>query len=116
HPGQVLAAVDVRDGRPAVAGWSALEELTVPNVLLRWRGGMPAGVVGTRVNRGGTRRGAGLSLLSEVRSRTDVPVTYSGGIASLDDLRAVSAAGAAAAILGRSLLEGIIQLEDALSV
>ena len=116
HPGQVLAAVDVRDGRPAVAGWSALEELTVPNVLLRWREAMPAGVVVTSVNRDGTLLGPDLSLLSEVLSGIDLPVTYSGGIASLDDLRAVSAAGAAAVILGRSLLAGMIKLEEALSV
>lgn len=116
HPGRVLAALDVREGRPAVAGWSALEELTVADVLVRWREAAPAGVVVTSVDRDGTLLGPDLRLLSEVRSRTGLPVTYSGGIASLGDLRAVSAAGAAAVILGRSLLAGIIKLEEALSV
>lgn len=116
HPGQVLAALDVREGRPAVAGWSALEQLTVGDVLMRWREAALAGVVVTSVDRDGTLLGPDLSLLSEVLSWTGLPVTYSGGIASLDDLRAVAAGGAAAAILGRSLLEGRIQLEDALSV
>src|SRR5262249_51180769 len=110
------AALDVRDGRPAVAGWSALGELAVPGVLLRWREAMPAGVVVTSGNRDGTLLGPELSLLSEVLAGAGGPGTDSGGIASRDDLRAVSAAGAAAAILGRSLLEGIIQLEEALSV
>ena len=116
YPGHVLAALDVRAGRPAVAGWSALEELTVADVLVRWREAAPAGVVVTSVDRDGTLLGPDLRLLSEVRSRTGLPVTYSGGIASLEDLRAVSAAGAAAVILGRSLLAGIINLEEALSV
>jgi len=116
YPGHVLAALDVRAGRPAVAGWSALEELTVADVLVRWREAAPAGVVVTSVDRDGTLLGPDLRLLSEVRSRTVLPVTYSGGIASLEDLRAVSAAGAAAVILGRSLLAGIINLEEALSV
>jgi phosphoribosylformimino-5-aminoimidazole carboxamide ribonucleotide (ProFAR) isomerase len=43
-------------------------------------------------------------------------VTYSGGIASLDDLRAVAEAGAHAAILGKSLLEGRIELPAALTL
>src|SRR5262249_23629756 len=80
-----------------------------------WREAAPAGVVVTSVDRDGTLLGPDLRLLSEVRSRTVLPVTYSGGIASLEDLRAVSAAGAAAVILGRSLLAGIINLEEALS-
>jgi len=116
YPGQVLAALDVRDGRPAVAGWSAFEQLTVGDVLVRWREAVPAGIVVTSVDRDGTLLGPDLSLLSEVLSGIDLPVTYSGGIASLDDLRAVSAAGAAAVILGRSLLEGFVRVEEALSV
>jgi phosphoribosylformimino-5-aminoimidazole carboxamide ribotide isomerase len=116
HPGQVLAALDVRDGRPAVAGWSALEQLTVADVLVPWREAALAGVVVTSVDRDGTLLGPDLSLLSEVLSWTGLPVTYSGGIASLDDLREVAAGGAAAVILGRSLLEGIVRLDEALSV
>ncbi|HKF18137.1 MAG TPA: 1-(5-phosphoribosyl)-5-[(5-phosphoribosylamino)methylideneamino] imidazole-4-carboxamide isomerase [Candidatus Dormibacteraeota bacterium] len=116
HPGQVLAALDVRDGRPAVAGWCALEELTVGDVLVRWREAALAGVVVTSVDRDGTLLGPDLGLLSEVLSWTGLPVTYSGGIASLADLRALATAGAAAVILGRSLLEGVIQLDEALSV
>lgn len=116
HPEQVLAALDVRDGRPAVTGWSALEQLTVGDVLVRWREAALVGVVVTSVERDGTLLGPDLGLLSEVRSWTGLPVTYSGGIASLDDLRALAAGGAAAAILGRSLLEGVIKLDEALSV
>ena len=116
HPGQVLAALDVRDGRPAVAGWSALEQLTVGDVLVRWREAALAGVVVTSVERDGTLHGPDIGLLSDVLSCTGLPVTYSGGIASLADLRALAAGGAAAVILGRSLLEGVIQLDEALSV
>jgi phosphoribosyl isomerase A len=85
-------------------------------VLVPWREAALAGVVVTSVDRDGTLLGPDLSLLSEVLSWTGLPVTYSGGIASLDDLRAVAAGGAAAVILGRSLLEGIIRLDEALSV
>lgn len=116
HPGRVLAALDVREGRSVVRGWSEMEQLSVADVLSRWERASVAGIVVTSVDRDGTLRGPDLDLLSEVLSRTELPVTYSGGIASLDDLGAVAAAGAAGVILGRSLLEGLIQITDALSL
>jgi phosphoribosylformimino-5-aminoimidazole carboxamide ribotide isomerase len=45
-----------------------------------------------------------------------LPIQYSGGISSLDDLRAVREADATAVILGRSLYEGKVLLEDALAL
>ena len=115
HPGRVLAALDVSNGRPAVGGWSELAELSVGHVLSRWREAGLAGVIVTSVDRDGTLLGPDLSLLSETLAATRFPVTYSGGVASLDDLRAVARAGAAGVILGRSLLEGRIRLDEALA-
>ena len=116
HPGRVLAALDVRGGRPAVTGWSAVEELTVAAALARWADAPLAGVVLTSVDRDGTLGGPDLPLLAEVVAASRHPVTYSGGVGSLADLRAVAAAGAAAVILGRSLLEGLVPLADALAL
>jgi phosphoribosylformimino-5-aminoimidazole carboxamide ribotide isomerase len=116
HPGRVLAALDVRDGRPAVAGWSSVEDLTVAGVLARWAEAGLAGVVVTSVDRDGTLGGPDVALLRDVVGASRHPVTYSGGVASLADLRAVAAAGAAGVILGRSLLQGIIPLAEALAL
>jgi len=116
YPGRVLAALDVRDGRPAVGGWSEVEELSVGAVLKRWQEVGLAGVIVTSVDRDGTLLGPDVRLLTEVLSATSFPVTYSGGVASLDDLRVVASAGAAGVILGRSLLEGRIRLDEAFSV
>jgi phosphoribosylformimino-5-aminoimidazole carboxamide ribotide isomerase len=116
NPGRVLAALDVRSGRPAVAGWAAVDDLTVPALLHLWAGAPVAGVILTSVDRDGTLGGPDVGLLTGAIAATSHPVVYSGGIASLDDLRAVSAAGAAGAILGRSLLEDRLPLREALSV
>ena len=59
--------------------------------------------------------GPDLALLGQVVGATRQPVTYSGGVASLADLRAVADAGASSVILGRSLLEGLIPLAAALA-
>ena len=116
HPGRVLAALDVRGGRPAVTGWDEVADLTVAEMLDRWAAAPLAGLVFTSVDRDGTLGGPDVGLLAEVVRRAPWPVTYSGGVASLADVRSVAAAGAAAVILGRSLLEGLVPLDEALAL
>jgi phosphoribosylformimino-5-aminoimidazole carboxamide ribotide isomerase len=115
HPGRVLAALDVRGDRPAVTGWAEVADLTVLEALARWADAPVAGLVVTSVDRDGTLGGPDLALLAQVVGATRQPVTYSGGVASLADLRAVADAGAGSVILGRSLLEGLIPLAAALA-
>jgi phosphoribosylformimino-5-aminoimidazole carboxamide ribotide isomerase len=115
YPGRVLAALDVRAGRPAVAGWSDLESAGAAEALHRWEPAPLAGVILTSVDRDGTLAGPDLPLLRETLAATRHPVTYSGGVRSPEDLRALAAAGAAAVVLGRSLLEGRISLETVLA-
>ena len=112
HPGRVLAALDVRAGRPAVTGWLAVEHRTVEGTLALWSGLPVAGVIVTSVDRDGTLAGPDLDLLRSTLAATDHPVTYSGGIASPDHLRAVADLGADGVILGKSLLDGLIELKS----
>ncbi|HEY4027620.1 MAG TPA: HisA/HisF-related TIM barrel protein [Candidatus Dormibacteraeota bacterium] len=116
HPGRVLAALDVRNGRPAVTGWDQVSDLTVAEALARWADAPIAGVVVTSIDRDGTLGGPDVALLAEVVRVTPCPVTYSGGVGSLADVRAVAAAGASGVILGRALLEGLIPLAEALAL
>lgn len=115
-PGRVLAALDVSHGRPAVTGWSATEHITIEETLSHWAETLLAGVVVTSVDRDGTLAGPALDLLATARVASAHPLTYSGGIATLEDVRAVGAAGAAGIILGRSLLEDRIELAEALAL
>jgi phosphoribosylformimino-5-aminoimidazole carboxamide ribotide isomerase len=116
HPGRVLAALDVRGGRPAVSGWLADEALTVAETLARWAEAPIAGVIVTSIDRDGTFTGPHLRLLAEALAATRHPVVYSGGIRSLNDVRAVAETGAHGVILGKSLLEGTVPLAAALSI
>jgi phosphoribosylformimino-5-aminoimidazole carboxamide ribotide isomerase len=115
HPGLVLAALDVKAGRPAVTGWTAVEERSLEQVLGEWEAAPLAGVILTCVDRDGTLAGPDLETLGRVLGITRHAVTYSGGIADLADLRALAGAGAAAAILGKSLLEGRFTVEEAIA-
>jgi phosphoribosylformimino-5-aminoimidazole carboxamide ribotide isomerase len=110
----VLTALDLRDDKPAVSGWTATEPVMIGSLLGRWDQLPLAGVILTSIDRDGTLSGPDLDALVRVRAMTGLPVQYSGGVTSLDDIERVAAAGANAVILGKALYEGRITLEQAL--
>ena len=116
HAGQVLAALDVRDDQPAVHGWTENEPLKIGSLLARWDALPLAGVIFTSIARDGTLEGPDLKTLKRVRAMTSLPIQYSGGVASIEEVRAAAAAGAAAVILGKALYEGRIKLAEALAL
>jgi phosphoribosylformimino-5-aminoimidazole carboxamide ribotide isomerase len=116
HSGRILAALDVRGGLPSVHGWTESEPLQVGVLLARWDVLPLAGVVFTSIERDGTLEGPDLKTLARVNAMTSLPIQYSGGIASIDEIRAVGEAGAAGVIVGKALYEGRVKLEEALTL
>ena len=114
HNGRVLAALDVRGGQPSVHGWTESEPLKIGILLARWDVLPLAGVVFTSIERDGTLEGPDLKTLVRVRAMTSLPVQYSGGISTIEDIREVAKAGAAGVIVGKALYEGRLKLEEAL--
>jgi phosphoribosylformimino-5-aminoimidazole carboxamide ribotide isomerase len=114
HPGRVLTALDLRDDKPAVSGWANTEPILIGALLGRWDKLPLAGVIVTSIDRDGTLSGPDIDALVKVRAMTGLPMQYSGGVTSLDDIARVAAAGANTVILGKALYEGRITLEQAL--
>jgi phosphoribosylanthranilate isomerase len=72
----------------------------------------------TDVLKDGTLRGPNLELLRQVCAHTSAPVVASGGVSSLDDLRAIASLvplGVEGAIIGTALYSGAFSLEEALA-
>ena len=115
HPGRVLLGLDVRDGVAQAQGWTEGAG-TAAEHLATWRTWPAAGLVRTDVGRDGALIGPDLDGLRECIEAYGGPVYASGGIASLDDLRAVADAGAAGAVVGRALYERRIDLVAALQM
>ncbi|MEU4836284.1 bifunctional 1-(5-phosphoribosyl)-5-((5-phosphoribosylamino)methylideneamino)imidazole-4-carboxamide isomerase/phosphoribosylanthranilate isomerase PriA [Streptosporangium sp. NPDC023615] len=114
---RIAIGLDVRGTTLAARGWTQ-EGGDLWEVLERLEGdGCPRYVV-TDVTKDGTLRGPNLDLLREVCSRTDRPVVASGGVSSLDDLRALASlvpVGVEGAIVGKALYAQAFTLEDALA-
>ncbi len=115
YPGRVLAALDVRAGRPAVTGWTDFAELSLTQMVARWEEAPLEGVIVTSIDRDGTLAGPDLETLGEVLRASRHPVTYSGGIGRLEDVVAVAETGADGLILGKALLAGRFELAEALA-
>lgn len=121
HGERIAVGLDVRitpEGhRLAARGWTK-DGGDLWDVLDRLNEAGCSRYVVTDVSKDGTLRGPNLELLREVCARTDAPVIASGGVSSLDDLRALaalSADGVEGAIVGKALYAGAFTLPEALA-
>jgi phosphoribosylformimino-5-aminoimidazole carboxamide ribotide isomerase len=118
HPGRVAAGLDARGRQLAVRGWTQTTGSDVIEAARRLEASGVAALVVTEIGRDGTMAGADLDQLAAVLEATTGDVIASGGVGSLEDLRALAAlrtAGRSLAgvIVGRALLEGRFTVEEA---
>src|SRR3954452_16517825 len=117
HGDRIAVGLDVRGTTLAARGWTQ-EGGDLWEVLARLEAdGCPRYVV-TDVTKDGTLRGPNIELLREVCARTDRPVIASGGVSSLEDLRAIAGLvpqGVEGAIVGKALYAQAFTLEEALA-
>jgi phosphoribosyl isomerase A len=117
HADRVAIGLDVRGTTLAARGWTR-EGGDLYDVLARLDAEGCARYVVTDVLRDGMLEGPNVGLLADVCARTDAAVVASGGVSSLDDLRALAALtplGVEGAIIGTALYTGAFTLEDALA-
>ena len=115
---RIAVGLDVRGSTLAARGWTE-DGGDLWAALTRLDAQGCARYVVTDVTKDGTLRGPNLDLLREVCARTDKPVVASGGVSSLDDLRAIASLtgiGVEGAIVGKALYAGAFTLAEALDV
>lgn len=111
----VAVGLDHRDGELAVHGWTESSGLRLLDVLDRFPAA--AAFVVTDIGRDGMLTGPDVDGLAAVAAATEVPVIASGGVATLDDLRALAAIpGLSGVITGKALYEGRFTVGEALAV
>jgi phosphoribosylanthranilate isomerase len=118
HGDRIAVGLDVRGTRLAARGWTR-EGGELFETLARLDAEGCARYVVTDITKDGTLRGPNLDLLREVCAATDRPVVASGGVSSLDDVRALAGltpVGVEGAIVGKALYAGAFTLADALAV
>jgi len=117
HGDKIAVGLDVRGTTLAARGWTQ-DGGDIWETLARLDADGCARYVVTDVRRDGTLTGPNLELLRDVCTRTAAPVVASGGVSSLDDLRAIAGLtdlGVEGAIVGKALYAGAFTLPEALA-
>ncbi|MGA9761811.1 MAG: 1-(5-phosphoribosyl)-5-[(5-phosphoribosylamino)methylideneamino] imidazole-4-carboxamide isomerase [Gaiellaceae bacterium] len=112
---QLVVAIDARDGKVALRGWTELSQLDAAELA---RACADAGVrrlLVTSTRRDGSLAGPDFELLDSVLEASRLPVIAAGGVASLDDLHALRAAGCEGAVAGAAIWSGRFTLAQALA-
>ncbi len=116
-PGHVIVGLDAKDGKVAIDGWSKLSNHDVIDMAQHFeRDGVDA-IVYTDITRDGMMSGVNVESTITLAQSIRVPVIASGGVSSMDDLKALADAeeeGVAGVIIGRAIYEGDIDLAEAL--
>jgi phosphoribosylformimino-5-aminoimidazole carboxamide ribotide isomerase len=117
-PRRVFGSIDIRDGKLAVKGWVETSPLTLAEAAERLRSAGVAAAIVTDIARDGAQVGVDATRIAEIAATIGLPVIASGGVATIDDIRALRAdfdAGVVGVVVGRALYEGNLSLADALS-
>lgn len=115
----VVAGVDARDGEVRVAGWREGTGVPAADLVAELAARGIRHLVYTDISRDGMGTGISASAYREVADTAGFPVVVSGGMSSIEDVRAVVALGETVAegvIIGRALYEGAIDLAQALAL
>jgi phosphoribosylformimino-5-aminoimidazole carboxamide ribotide isomerase len=118
HGERVVASVDSRSGKVAAEGWTQASDLGTAEVIAALSERGMRRFIYTPVDVDGLMEGPDLQSLQEAADATDSELIYSGGIGTLDDLRAVSQLGLGnleGVIVGRALYENRFTVAEAQS-
>lgn len=115
-PGRVAAGIDARDGRVRVRGWTEAAGVTPMGLARQLAEAGLRTAIYTDIARDGAGTGVNVAAARRLADASGLEVIAAGGVASLDDIRRVRAAGVAGVIVGRALYEGQIDLGRALAV
>jgi len=118
-PGRVAVGLDARNGKVAVQGWAETSELTALDLAKRFEDAGVAAIIYTDVSRDGMLTGLDLQGTIALADAVTLPVVASGGLASLDDVKALlepRARKLAGAIAGRAIYDGRLDPAAALGL
>ncbi len=118
-PGRIAVGLDARDGKVAIDGWAQTSELSAHDLARRFEDAGVAAIVYTDIARDGMLKGLNLDATIALADAVSIPVVASGGLASLDDIKALlhpRAKKLAGAIAGRALYDGRLDPGEALAL
>ena len=118
-PGRVAVGIDAKGGKVAVEGWAETSELTAIDLAKRFEDAGVSAIIYTDIDRDGILKGLNLESTADLARSTKIPVIASGGLASIDDIKALLRPEyrmLEGAITGRALYDGRLDPREALAL
>jgi phosphoribosylformimino-5-aminoimidazole carboxamide ribotide isomerase len=118
-PGRIAVGIDARGGKVAVEGWAETSALSALELARRYEDAGVAAIVHTDIDRDGILKGLNLAATAALARATSLPVIASGGLAGIEDVRALMRPENAmleGAIAGRALYDGRLDARAALAL
>jgi phosphoribosylformimino-5-aminoimidazole carboxamide ribotide isomerase len=112
----VAVGADVKDGCIAIKGWLETSRLTLEDFLRDMQSLGIRNVICTDISRDGAMRGTNLELYRALSKAFRMEITASGGVSTLEDVKALRAMDLYGAIIGKAYYTGAIDLKEALEV
>ncbi|CUH76466.1 1-(5-phosphoribosyl)-5-[(5-phosphoribosylamino)methylideneamino]imidazole-4-carboxamide isomerase [Tropicibacter naphthalenivorans] len=115
-PGKIAVGIDAKDGKVATKGWAEVTDVDAVELAKSFENDGVAAIIYTDINRDGAMQGPNVEYTAAMANAVTIPVIASGGVSSLDDLKALRDCGAPlnGAISGRALYDGALDLKQAL--
>lgn len=117
YPGRIAVGIDAQEGEVMVQGWRARTPRRAADLAAEMEGYGVAIIIFTDIGRDGVGGGINLAQAKEVAQAIQIPLIVSGGVATLEDIRAVKGLapyGVVGVITGRALYEGTLDLAEAI--
>lgn len=108
HPGEIIVACDVRERRVTTRGWAHTLPVDILDVVDELNSLPLAGLLVTAVHREGQMQGTDLPLMEDVAESSNFPVYASGGVTTMQDVRALEHRGLAGVVIGMALYTGAL--------
>jgi len=116
YPDRIVVGIDARGGRVAIEGWTETTDASAVELARQFEHSGVAAINFTDIERDGMRTGPNIKETRRLAESVSIPVVASGGVSSLDDIKALlplASAGVVGVIVGKALYDGNVDLPTA---
>lgn len=112
---KIVLAVECKEGKVVIKGWKEKVDKTPIEVIKEFEDKVGY-ILFTNVDVEGLLKGINVDIIKELIEKTDIPIIYSGGITTLEDIKALKELGIYGVVIGSALYKGLIDLKKALEI